>query len=367
MRRMAGGDLDTPAPVSGADEITDMSESLEVFRRYAQDAQRLDVAEQLASELQSKNDELLDAMARAEEAEAETRALARFPEDNPNPVIRMSADRTVLYSNSAARAPEGMILPGMRAAEPIAEAAIQAFLNGRPVQVVYETGERAFLLTAAAVSGENYINIYGRAITEERKARAQIMAQEKMASLGQLTAGIAHEIKNPLNFVNNFSKLSTELMEDLLAEVDRAKANIDEDVREEIEAIVEDLTTNLTRIGEHGRRADSIVRGMLDHSRKESGDAQTIEINKLVSDFVDLAFHGLRGQDRSFNSAVEKEFDPEAGEIEVAAQDLSRVILNIANNAFQATHAHKQEQGDAYEPSFVARTRSLGDRAWRSC
>ena len=272
----------------------------------------------------------------------------------------MSSDRTVLYSNSAARAPDGMILAGMRAAPEIEETVVEAFTSGRPAKVVFESGERAFLLTAAAVRGENYINVYGREITEERRAQAQILAQEKMASLGQLTAGIAHEIKNPLNFVNNFAKLSGELLEDLMVELDSVKGEIKDDVREEIQAISEDLTTNLTRIGEHGRRADSIVRGMLDHSRKESGEAQAVEINKLVSDFVDLAFHGLRGQDRSFNSAIEKQFDPEAGEIEAGAQDLSRVILNIANNAFQATHEHKQREGHSYEPTFEVTTKSLG-------
>ena len=360
MRRMAGGDLETPAPITGADEITDMSEALEVFRRYARDAQRLNIVEQLADKLQAQNATLAETLAKLEQAEAETRVIARFPEENPNPMLRLSADRTVIYGNSAAFAIPGLTLPGMRVAGQVAEAAIQAFISAKPTRVTFETDNRAFDLTSAAVLGENYINIYGREVTEERRAQAQIIAQQKMASLGQLTAGIAHEIKNPLNFVNNFAKLSNELLEDLLAEVDRAKSVIEADVREEIEAIVEDLTTNLSRISEHGRRADSIVRGMLDHSRKESGDAQMIEINKLVNDFVDLAFHGLRGQDHSFNSAIEKHFDPAAGEIEVGAQDMSRVILNIANNAFQATHEHKQKVGDSYRPVLEVTTTSLG-------
>ncbi len=360
MRRMAAGDMDTPAPVSGDDEITDMAESLEVFRQHAREAARLNTVEQLAEELQAQNETLEDTLAKLEVAEAETKALARFPEENPNPVMRLSPDRTVLYANSAARAVPGMTRPGMRAAADIGQAASQAFISGGSALITFETGARAFALTAAAVPGENYINIYGREITEERRAQAQIMAQEKMASLGQLTAGIAHEIKNPLNFVNNFAKLSNELLEDLTAEVDRVKDAVDEDAREEIVAIVGDLTLNLTRIGEHGRRADSIVRGMLDHSRKESGEAQEVDVNKLVSDFVDLAYHGLRGQDTSFNSAIDKVLDADIGMIEASAQDLSRVILNIANNAFQATHAYKQKQGDTYAPSLTATTKSLG-------
>lgn len=360
MRRMAAGDMDTPAPVSGDDEITDMAESLEVFRQHAREVARLNTVEQLAEELQAQNEILEDTLTKLGLAEAETKALARFPEENPNPVLRLSSDRTVLYANSAARAVPGMTRPGMRAANEIGEAATQAFISGGSALITFETGARAFMLTAAAVPGENYINIYGREITEERRAQAQIMAQEKMASLGQLTAGIAHEIKNPLNFVNNFAKLSNELLEDLTAEVDRVKDAIEADAREEIVVIVEDLTLNLSRIEEHGRRADSIVRGMLDHSRKESGEAQEVDVNKLVSDFVDLAYHGLRGQDTSFNSAIDKTFDPDAGILEASAQDLSRVILNIANNAFQATHEYKQKEGDAYAPSLIVTTKSLG-------
>jgi signal transduction histidine kinase len=194
-----------------------------------------------------------------------------------------------------------------------------------------------------------------------RNAQQQIVMQEKMASLGQLTAGIAHEIKNPLNFVNNFAILSVDLLKEMREIVEKDGEAMPKDALLDVEGILDDLTLNLGKIEEHGKRADNIVRSMLDHSRQKAGERSKTDINKLVEEFTNLAYHGLRGQDRSFNSAIRKDFDPKAGEIDCFPQDLSRAVLNIVNNAFQATHEHKQKVGAKYDPVLWVGTKNLGD------
>src|SRR5262249_28394382 len=152
---------------------------------------------------------------------------------------------------------------------------------------------------------------------------------EKMVSLGQLTAGIAHEIKNPLNFVNNFASLSTELLGELKEVVDSTVSGADAATREDLEDIVEMLTTNLAKIGEHGKRADGIVKSMLQHSRGGSGEVQETDLNALAEEALALAYHGLRAQDKSFNITMEKALDPAVGKITAVPQDLMRVLLNL--------------------------------------
>ncbi|MDH3215362.1 MAG: ATP-binding protein [Candidatus Krumholzibacteria bacterium] len=194
------------------------------------------------------------------------------------------------------------------------------------------------------------------------RTQQQLIVQEKLASLGALTAGIAHEIKNPLNFVNNFAELSTELVHDLREDIDKHKDAIGADTRENIEDILRVLESNVTKINEHGKRADSIVRGMLLHSRGQKGDRQDTDVNGLLDEYVNLAYHGMRAVDAAFNIKIEKDYDSTIEKLEVIPQDLSRVFLNIINNACYATHEKKQKAKNEYSPTLSLRTRNLGDK-----
>jgi signal transduction histidine kinase len=182
------------------------------------------------------------------------------------------------------------------------------------------------------------------ALGELKATQSQLIQSEKMASLGELTAGIAHEIQNPLNFVNNFSELSEELLEELKEEI---KGNSDEIVKE----IFTDLEQNLNKINHHGKRASSIVKGMLDHSRTSSGIKELTDINALADEFLRLSYHGLRAKDKSFNAKFETDFDKAIPKIEIIAQDIGRVILNLINNAFYAVNKKEKEKIKGYKPT----------------
>ena len=190
-----------------------------------------------------------------------------------------------------------------------------------------------------------------------RRTQQQVVKQEKLASLGALTAGIAHEIRNPLNFVNNFAALSSELIEELREELKMEDNGDGELDREFISEILDDLDTNVIKVNEHGSRANRIVEGMLAHSRDEAGELESVEINVLVQEYAKLAYHGIRGTDSSFNVDMVYEFDSNAGEVEAIARDLSRVFLNIVTNACHATHARRTEEGESgYQPAVTIRT-----------
>ena len=198
------------------------------------------------------------------------------------------------------------------------------------------------------------------ALADLRRAQDRLIQSEKMASLGQLTAGIAHEIKNPLNFVNNFAGLSVELLDELKETADPGIATLDEDTRAEIDEIVAMLTGNLEKIAEHGRRADGIVKSMLEHSRGVSGERRAVDLNALVDEALNLAYHGARAQDASFNITLEREFDPAAAPIELAPQEMTRVFLNLFGNGFYATGKRARGNGEAYRPTLQVSTRDLG-------
>ncbi|MEQ8385807.1 MAG: AAA family ATPase [Coleofasciculus sp. A1-SPW-01] len=189
----------------------------------------------------------------------------------------------------------------------------------------------------------------------------QIIAQEKLASLGALTAGIAHEIKNPLNFVNNFAELSAELTEELLEELDSQKERLDPESTEYIEEILTDLGQNVKKINEHGKRADNIVRGMLMHSRGQGNERQLTDINTLLAEYVNLAYHGMRAKDSSFNITIETHYDPTIGQVSIVPQNISRVFLNVINNACYAAHDKKKAIGAGFTPTLSVTTKNLGD------
>ena len=169
-----------------------------------------------------------------------------------------------------------------------------------------------------------------------KSAQAQLVQAEKMASLGELTAGIAHEIQNPLNFVNNFSEVSKELLEEMLEELQNGET-------EEVNAIANDVIQNLEKIVHHGQRADGIVKGMLQHSRKNAGEKEATDINVLVDEYLRLAYHGLRAKDKSFNAHLETNYDDSVGKLNIIPQDIGRVILNLITNAFYASNEKKKE------------------------
>jgi signal transduction histidine kinase len=197
-----------------------------------------------------------------------------------------------------------------------------------------------------------------------KAAQGQLIVQEKLASLGALTAGIAHEIKNPLNFVNNFAALSVEIADELKVAMDRLREQVDGEVLAYIEELLGDLQQNAEKIREHGGRADSIVRGMLLHSRGQSSEWSSTDLNALLSEYLQLAYHGMRAQDAAFNVTLETDFDPSIGSIKAAAQDLGRVFLNVFNNACYAVHQKKKSLGDGFSPTLSVRTRALiGKRA----
>ena len=258
MRDMAEGDLEAPVTVSGNDEVTDMANSLEVFRRYALEVQRLNLVEKLAQELDGKNKDLEQAMERL------------------------------------------------------------------------------------------------------RKAQEQIVAEEKLASLGQLTAGVAHEIKNPLNFVNNFTEVSLELIEEI-GEILEESADQKSETVEEINEILGDLNVNLTRVREHSSRADGIVRSMLEHSRAEAGDWREVDLNALLKQYRDLAYHAMRAENTDFNVTMAEDFDASIGMVEVVPQDISRAFLNVLTNACQAIDEKRQSVTGDYEPELSVGSRRVDD------
>ena len=247
MRSMAEGNLEVPVEVRGNDEVTDMAEALEVFRRHALEVQRLNLVEKLADELKDKNGEL------------------------------------------------------------------------------------------------------EQTLQDLKTAQNQVVMQEKLASLGQLAAGIAHEIKNPLNFVNNFSEVSGELIEEVREVLGEVREKVPDDARDEVEGILDDLTSNLQKINQHGKRADGIVRSMLDHSRAQSGERRAVDLNAMLKQYADLAYHAMRAKDQRFNMTWEEDLDGDMGEVEVVPQDVSRVFLNLITNACQATF-DRAKADDQYRP-----------------
>jgi PAS domain S-box-containing protein len=199
------------------------------------------------------------------------------------------------------------------------------------------------------------------ALRELQATQASLVHAQKMAALGQLTAGIAHEIKNPLNFVNNFAGLSVELLEELKEAAGEAIGTLGAGKRTEILETIGTLTSNLEKIAEHGRRADGIVRGMLQHSRGSSGDWQTTDLNALVEESLNLAYHGARAQDQDFKVALELDLDRNLAPIEVVSQDVSRVLLNLISNGFYAVTRRGREGDVTFSPALKIATREFGE------
>ncbi len=205
------------------------------------------------------------------------------------------------------------------------------------------------------------------ALTDLRTTQTQLVQSEKMASLGELTAGIAHEIQNPLNFVNNFSELNGELIEELQLEKQKPLLERDEELEKQL---LLDLAQNLEKINHHGKRADAIVKGMLQHSRSSSSVKEPTDINALADEYLRLSYHGLRAKDKSFNATIKTEFDEHIEKIKIIPQDIGRVILNLLTNAFYAVTEKKKQQetkpannvgetNRSYEPTVTVLTKKI--------
>ena len=266
MRQMAGGDLKVPVEVGGNDEVTDMAVALEVFRRYAEEVQRLNLVEKLATELDARNEAL------------------------------------------------------------------------------------------------------EQTLKELKNAQEQIVAEQKLSSLGQLTAGVAHEIKNPLNFIGNFATVAGELVDEIAELIEEEREGNpdsfkDDRILEEIQSIFAELILSLGKIVEHSKRADGIVHSMLEHSRSGDGEWREIDLNALFKQYVELAYHALRAEEVGFNMVMKEDLDPALEPLEVVPQDISRVFLNLATNACQALDEKRLKAHKGWEPELRITSRRFGAHA----
>jgi signal transduction histidine kinase len=395
MTAIAGGSRSIAVPVAGTDEIGAMGRAVEVFRRNAVDL-----------------DQLL-----AERAEAATR-LERLVEERTDELAQRQAELSVTFDNMGdgvvmfneemrlaawnRNLQEILDLPDSFFAEPRTYRDYIAYLiehgefgdvdldaelhryvesadRQRRIERTRPDG-RVMEVRVNPVPGGGFVAIYSD-ITERKKAEERVRAArdaaeaalrelkaaqdrlvqtEKLASLGQLTAGIAHEIKNPLNFVNNFSAISVELIDELREAL--AGAHLDNKLRTEISEIADMLQGNLNKVVQHGKRADSIVKNMLLHSRQGSGEHRPIDINALVEESLNLAYHGARAEKQGFNITLERFFDQAAGEVDLFPQEITRVLLNLISNGFYAATKRKADaNGGNYEPTLAATTKNLGD------
>lgn len=194
-----------------------------------------------------------------------------------------------------------------------------------------------------------------QSISELKLAQSQLVQREKMASLGELTAGIAHEIQNPLNFVNNFAEINSELLAEMKGHL--SNENLSEAGHKQINNLVSDVTQNFEKIMHHGKRADAIVKGMLQHSRTSSGAKELTDVNLLCTEYIKLSYQGIRARNKSFNAIIQTEFDSGLDRINTNPQDIARVILNLLNNAFYAVDEKKNRLGDGFEPIVLVSTR----------
>ncbi len=226
-------------------------------------------------------------------------------------------------------------------------------------KIVVSQIEDAISNARLAEERQNFIVQLENNLEKIKSMQQELITQQKLASLGTLTAGIAHEIKNPLNFVNNFSDITVELTEDLRKDIESQKDKMDGEIYDDIADILATLEQNSRKINEHGKRADRIVHSMLQHSRGTKGEKQITNLNTLLDDSISLAYHGMRANDESFNVTIKKEFDDSIQNINIISQDISRVIINILTNGFYETDKKNKAVGDSFSPMLNIKTKNL--------
>jgi two-component system, NtrC family, sensor kinase len=284
-------------------------------------------------------------------AEGEPIQVADLREDAPSP-----ANEIVLRAGYRAR----LAAPLMRGEEIVGMLVVRRRTPGAFPPNIVDLMKTFAAQSALAIENARLFNNVETSLKDLRTAQDRLVQTEKLASLGQLTAGIAHEIKNPLNFVNNFSTVSVELIDELREAL--GSAHLDSKLRAEIAGIADMLQSNLDKVVQHGKRADAIVKNMLLHSRQGSGEHRPVDINALVEESLNLAYHGARAEKQGFNITLERSFDPSAGEVDLFPQEITRVLLNLISNGFYAATKRKADpNGGDYEPALVAATKSLGD------
>ncbi len=217
----------------------------------------------------------------------------------------------------------------------------------------YRDKQKAYLLLESQNKEiENNKKVIENTLIDLKATQTQLIQSEKMASLGELTAGIAHEIQNPLNFVNNFSEVNKELLDEMVEEL--KKGNTEDAI-----SIAKDIVDNEAKINHHGKRADTIVKGMLQHSRNNSGQKEPTDVNALADEYLRLAYHGLRAKDKSFNATMQTDFDESIGVINIVPQEIGRVILNLITNAFYVVNEKKKQLLEGYEPTVTVATKKI--------
>ncbi len=378
MDGLNAGNVDAAIPPAGADEVGAMARTLARFRDTLKELRRrTDELGQQQAVLRVTFDNMADGVARFDE---ELRLAAwnrNFMEilDLPDAFVAEPRSYADCVRYLAERGEFGAVDPGAEQ-HPLPENAARQWTAERS-----RPDGRVIEVRHTAVPGGGFVLIYSditerkraeaqiraardaaeRALRELRTAQASLVHAQKMAALGQLTAGIAHEIKNPLNFVNNFADLSVELLNELKDTTEPAVSLLDEDARSEIDEIVAMLTGNLEKIAEHGRRADGIVKSMLAHSRGGSGDRQSVDVDALVEQALTLAYHGARAQDRNFNITLERDFGRNITPIALVPQEMTRALLNLFSNGFYAADKRRREADDPnFKPALKVTTRDLG-------
>jgi len=392
MLTLAQGDLKSPLPQGGTDEIGRMAEALRVFQAAA-----IEIKETNLREIREARTRLSEAIASISEGfalyDADDKLIVcndRYKElfaslsDVMVPgtafesIARATVERGLVTDAEGRR--ESWLKERLDQHRAPAGTHIQQRSDGRWIQVserktanggvvaiyadITELKQRERDLEAARDAAAEASRTMEEAYRELKATQANLIHSEKMASLGQLTAGIAHEIKNPLNFVNNFAGVSAELLDELRETLGPALGGLKLETRGEAEGLIEMLNSNLSKIVEHGRRADGIVKSMLLHSRGVAGERQNVNLNSLIDEALNLAYHGARAQDQNFNITLERDLDSNLGPLEVVPQDLMRVFLNLFTNGFYATKKRREAAyaGEGYQPVLRVTTRNIGDQ-----